>query len=361
VPNPPPKKKLLESTSSEPKPSAEVEKLVAASVASIEKAFGKGTVMRLGDTRAAQIRKEDVISTGSLGLDIAIGVGGIPRGRIVEIFGPESAGKSSLSLHIVASAQKMGGICAYVDAENSLDTSYARNLGVNVDDLLVSQPDCGEQALEIVDQFVKGGGVSVIVIDSVAALTPRAEIEGEMGDAHVGLQARLMSQAMRKLTSNVSRSNTLIIFTNQTRQKIGVMWGSNETTTGGTALKFYASLRFEIKRIGALKVGVAEDATIIGNKTVVRVVKNKLAPPFRKAEFDIIYGKGISYESEVIDLGVVHGIIDKSGAWYSYGEDRLGQGRENTREFLAAVPKLTKEIASKIKAIGYKEIKSEKK
>jgi recombination protein RecA len=359
VPNPPPRKKPIE-TASETKPSSDVEKLVAASVASIEKAFGKGTVMRLGDTRAAQIRKEDVISTGSLGLDVAIGVGGIPRGRIVEIFGPESAGKSTLALQIVANAQKMGGICAYVDAEHSLDTTYARNLGVDVDNLLVSQPDCGEQALEVVDQFVKGGGLSTVVIDSVAALTPRAEIEGEMGDSHVGLQARLMSQAMRKLTSNVSRSNTLVVFTNQTRQKIGVMWGSNETTTGGMALKFYASLRFEIKRIGALKVGVAEDAQIIGNKTVVRVVKNKLAAPFRKAEFDIIYGQGISYENEVIDLGVLHGIVDKSGAWYSYGEDRLGQGRENTREFLVAVPKLAKEIATRIKAAGYKEVKSDR-
>jgi recombination protein RecA len=360
VPNPPPKKKSAE-LSNENKPSADVEKLVAASVASIEKAFGKGTVMRLGDTRAAQIRKEDVISTGSLGLDIAIGVGGIPRGRIVEIFGPESVGKSTLALHVVASAQKMGGICAYVDAEHALDTEYARNLGVDIDDLLVSQPDGGgEQALEIVDQFVKGGGISVIVVDSVAALTPRAELEGEMGDSHMGLMARLMSQAMRKLTSNVSRSNTLVIFINQTRMKIGVMWGSPETTTGGMALKFYASLRFEIKRVGALKIGVAEDAVIVGNKTVVRVVKNKLAPPFRKAEFDIIYGKGISYESEVIDLGVLHGIIEKSGAWYSCGEDRLGQGRENTREFLVAVPKLTKEIANKIKAAGYKEIKNSK-
>lgn len=357
MPNPPPKKKPADS-SHENKPTADIEKLVAASVASIEKAFGKGTVMRLGDTRAAQIRKEDVISTGSLGLDIAVGVGGIPKGRIVEIFGPESSGKTTLALHIVANSQKMGGICAYVDAEHALDTTYAGSLGVDVDNLLVSQPDCGEQALEIVDQFVKGGGISVVVIDSVAALTPRAELEGEMGDSHMGLQARLMSQAMRKLTASVSRSNTLVVFINQTRMKIGVMWGSPETTTGGTALKFYASLRFEIKRIGALKVGAADNATIIGNKTVVRVVKNKLASPFRKAEFDIIYGKGISYESEVIDLGVVHGIIEKSGAWYSCGEDRLGQGRENTREFLVAVPKLTKEIANKIKAAGYKEVKS---
>lgn len=640
---PPPKKKPTENES---KPSADVEKLVAASVASIEKAFGKGTVMRLGDTRAAQIRKEDVISTGSLGLDIAIGVGGIPRGRIVEIFGPESclagdsflqfevwsiegerinhkggsikrlyerfhncvvngepnqgrhlqrkhgieffvkavddtgriirnqildvvytgkkvcykietdngqqllstpehkyltptgykplselkpgdqvlvhnntrvtgrqqhstrpticvkyhpnlptkivhdtktgndylyyrgqtsrlvyeafmnemsfdsyknllnegtkaeiqklrflpnsvhvhhkdenftnddinnlqlidpsehgklhtkdrirnlsfiavtatitnitedcvydtydlrceypynnyiaegfvvhnSGKTTLALHVIAHAQKTGGVCAYIDAEHALDTSYARNLGVDVDNLLVSQPDGGgEQALEIVDQFVRGGGITVVVVDSVAALTPRAELEGEMGESHMGLMARLMSQAMRKLTSSVSRSNTLVIFINQTRQKIGVMWGSNETTTGGMALKFYASLRFEIKRIGALKVGAAEDATIIGNKTVVRVVKNKLAAPFRKAEFDIIYGKGISFESEVIDLGVLHGIIEKSGAWYSYGEERLSQGRENTREFLVEVPKLTKDIANKIKAAGYKEVKN---
>jgi recombination protein RecA len=329
------------------------------SVASIEKAFGKGTVMRLGDTRAAQIKKEDIISTGSLGLDIAIGVGGIPRGRIVEIFGAESSGKTTLALHIVANAQKIGGICAYVDAEHALDTAYARNLGVNVDDLLVSQPSCGEEALEIVDHFVCGGGVSVIVIDSVAALTPRAELEGEMGDSHMGLQARLMSQAMRKLTSNVSRSNTLVVFINQTRQKIGVMFGSNETTTGGMALKFYASLRFEIKRIGALKTG-GEESTIIGNKTQVRVVKNKLSPPFRKAEFDIVYGTGINYEGEVIDLATMHGIVVKSGAWYSYGEERVGQGRENAKEFLAANPKMLKEIANKVKAMGYREVKSER-
>lgn len=360
MPHPPPKKKPAE-VPSVVIPSLDVIKLVALSVASIEKAFGKGTVMRLGDTRAAQIKKEEIISTGSLGLDVAIGVGGIPRGRIVEIFGSESSGKTTLALHIIANAQKIGGICAYVDAEHALDTAYARNLGVNVDDLLVSQPDGGgEQALEIVDHFVCGGGVSVIVIDSVAALTPRAELEGEMGDSHVGLMARLMSQAMRKLTSNVSKSNTLVVFINQTRQKIGVMWGSNETTTGGMALKFYASLRFEIKRIGALKVGANEDSTIIGNKTQVRVVKNKLAPPFRKAEFDIVYGTGINYEGEVLDLATMHGIVVKSGAWYSYGDERVGQGRENAKEFLAANPKMLKEIANKVKAMGYKEVKSER-
>lgn len=361
MPNvPPPKKKKPEETTLKVMPTPEIQKMVNNTVAGIEKAFGKGSVIRLGDTRSAQIRKEDLISTGSLGLDIAIGVGGIPRGRIVEIYGPESAGKTTLALQIVANAQKQGGVCAYVDAEHALDTAYASNLGVDVDDLLVSQPDCGEQALEIVDSFVKGGGISTVVVDSVAALTPRAELEGDMGDSHMGLQARLMSQAMRKLTGNVSRSNSLVIFINQTRMKIGVMFGNPETTTGGTALKFYAAIRMEIKRIGALKVGSAETAEIIGNKTVVRVVKNKLAAPFRKAEFDIIYGKGISYESEVLDLGVAHGIIEKSGAWYSYGDERVGQGRESSREFLINNHKVCREIASKIKAAGYKDFKSGK-
>jgi len=357
MPTPLPKKKQPETA---PSPSAAITKLVEASVASIEKAFGKGAVMRLGDTRAAHIKKEDVISTGSLSLDLATGVGGIPRGKVVEIFGGESMGKTTLALHVIAHAQRMGGICAFVDAEHALDTDYAKNLGVNVDDLLVSQPDYGEQALEIVDQFARGGGISVIVVDSVAALTPQAELEGEMGQSHMGLQARLMSQAMRKLTANVSKSNTLVIFINQTRMKIGVMFGDPTTTTGGMALKFYAALRFQIKRIGAVKIGASDDSEIVGNKTEVRVVKNKVACPFRKAEFDIIYGKGINFEGEVIDLGVSHGIIEKSGAWYSYNSERLGQGRESTREFLTVNTKITKEIASKIKAIGYREPKKNK-
>jgi recombination protein RecA len=277
---------------------------------------------------------------------------------MVEIFGPESSGKTTLALNIVANSQKMGGICAFIDAEHALDLAYARNLGVNVDDLLCHQPDSGEQALEIVDRLVQGGGISVIVVDSVAALTPKAELDGDMGDSHIGLQARLMSQAMRKLTASVSKSNVLVVFINQTRQKIGVMWGSNETTTGGTALKFYASIRLEIKRIGALKAGAGEEATIIGNKTTVRVVKNKLAPPFRKADFDIVYGKGISYEGDVLDLAVAHKLIEKSGAWFNFDGTQIGQGRENAKDFFRDNPKIAKDIAAKIKAAGYIEIKN---
>lgn len=353
--NPPPKKKSIEIES---KIDPATAKLVAATVESIEKAYGKGTIMRLGDTRAAKINHEDIISTGSVSLDMALGVGGIPKGRMVEIFGPESSGKTTLALNIVANSQRMGGVCAFIDAEHALDLAYARNLGVNVDDLLCHQPDCGEQALEIVDRLVQGGGISVIVVDSVAALTPKVELEGDMGDSHIGLQARLMSQAMRKLTASVSKSNVLVVFINQTRQKIGVMWGSPETTTGGTALKFYASIRLEIKRVGALKAGAGEEASIIGNKTTVRVVKNKLAPPFRKADFDIVYGKGISYEGDILDLAVAHKIIEKSGAWFNFEGNQIGQGRENAKDFLRDNPKTTKEIANKIKAAGYIEIKS---
>jgi recombination protein RecA len=319
-------------------------KALAAALGQIEKQFGKGSVMKLGDAAAAAWDIE-TISTGSLGLDIALGVGGLPKGRVVEIFGPESSGKTTLTLQVVAAAQRAGGTAAFVDAEHALDPAYAAKLGVNVDDLLVSQPDTGEQALEITDMLVRSGAVDVVVVDSVAALTPKAEIEGEMGDAHVGLQARLMSQALRKLTGNIKRSNTIVIFINQIRMKIGVMFGNPETTTGGNALKFYASVRLDIRRIGALKSG----EEVIGNQTRVKVVKNKVAPPFREAEFEILYGSGISREGEIIDMGALHGIIEKSGSWYSYNGERIGQGKDNTRIYLQQHPEIANEIEAKLK------------
>ena len=311
--------------------SMDKDKALAAALSQIERNFGKGSIMRLGENSAIEV---EAISTGSLGLDIALGIGGLPKGRIVEIFGPESSGKTTLALHVIAEAQKAGGICAFVDAEHALDPVYARKLGVNVDDLLISQPDAGEQALEITDTLVRSGAIDVLVVDSVAALTPRAELEGEMGDALPGLQARLMSQAMRKLTSSISKSKCLVIFINQIRMKIGVMYGSPETTTGGNALKFYASVRLDIRRIGALK----DREEIVGNQTRVKVVKNKLAPPFRQVEFDIMYGEGISKTGELLDLGVKSGIVEKSGAWFSWDSQRLGQGRENARQFLKDNP-----------------------
>ncbi|MDH3553500.1 MAG: recombinase RecA, partial [Gammaproteobacteria bacterium] len=319
-------------------------KALAAALGQIEKQFGKGSVMRLGDNPMS--RDIDVVSTGSIGLDVALGIGGVPKGRVVEIYGPEASGKTTLTLQIVAEAQKMGGTAAFVDAEHALDPTYAEALGVNVDELLVSQPDTGEQALEITDMLVRSGAVDVIVVDSVAALTPKAEIEGEMGDSHMGLQARLMSQALRKLTGNINRSNAMVIFINQIRMKIGVMFGSPETTTGGNALKFYASVRLDIRRIGAIKKG----DEVIGNQTRVKVVKNKVSPPFKMAEFEILYGKGISREGEIIDLGVQHGLIDKAGSWYSYGDDRIGQGKENVREYLKANPEIAAEIEANIRA-----------
>ena len=294
----------------------------------IERQFGKGAIMRMGDPSV--VRDVAVVSTGSLGLDLALGVGGLPRGRVVEIYGPEASGKTTLTLEVVARMQRSGGTAAFIDAEHALDPQYAEKIGVDVDELLVSQPDTGEQALEIADMVVRSGAVDVVVIDSVAALTPKAEIEGEMGDSHVGLHARLMSQALRKLTANIKRSNTLVIFINQIRMKIGVMFGSPETTTGGNALKFYASVRLDIRRIGAIK----KRDEVIGNETRIKVVKNKVAPPFKQVQFDILYGEGISREGELIDLGVKHGIVEKSGAWYSYGGERIGQGRDNVREFL---------------------------
>jgi recombination protein RecA len=319
-------------------------KALSAALSQIEKQFGKGSVMRLGDSTAS--RDIEVVSTGSLGLDIALGVGGLPKGRVVEIYGPESSGKTTLTLQVVAEIQKQGGTAAFVDAEHALDPVYAEKVGVNVDDLLISQPDTGEQALEITDMLVRSGAVDVIVVDSVAALTPKAEIEGEMGDSHVGLQARLMSQALRKLTANIKRSNCLVIFINQIRMKIGVMFGSPETTTGGNALKFYASVRLDIRRIGSIKKG----DEVLGNETRVKVVKNKVAPPFRKAEFEILYGHGISREGEIIDLGVQEGIVEKSGSWYSYNGDRVGQGKENARDFLIENPEIAAEIEQKIRA-----------
>ncbi|MDH4124467.1 MAG: recombinase RecA [Gammaproteobacteria bacterium] len=319
-------------------------KALAAALGQIEKQFGKGSVMRLGDNPMS--RDVDVVSTGSIGLDIALGVGGVPKGRVIEIYGPEASGKTTLTLQIVAEAQKAGGTAAFVDAEHALDPSYAEKLGVNVDELLVSQPDTGEQALEITDMLVRSGAVDVIIVDSVAALTPKAEIEGEMGDSHMGLQARLMSQALRKLTGNIKRSNAMVIFINQIRMKIGVMFGSPETTTGGNALKFYSSVRLDIRRIGAIKKG----EEVIGNQTRVKVVKNKVAPPFKMAEFEILYGMGISREGEIIDLGVQHGLIDKAGSWYSYGSDRIGQGKENARDYLKANPATAAEIETKIRA-----------
>ncbi len=318
-------------------------KALAAALGQIEKQFGKGSVMRLGDAGAAP--DVDVISTGSLGLDLALGIGGLPRGRVVEIYGPESSGKTTLTLQVVAEAQKAGGTAAFVDAEHALDPVYAQKLGVNTEDLLISQPDTGEQALEIADMLVRSGAVDVVVVDSVAALTPRAEIEGEMGDSHVGLQARLMSQALRKLTANIKRSNTLVIFINQIRMKIGVMFGNPETTTGGNALKFYSSVRLDIRRIGSIKKG----EEVIGSQTRVKVVKNKVAPPFRKAEFDILYGEGSSREGELIDLGVEHGIVEKSGAWYSYEGERIGQGKDNSRQFLKDNPDIAERIDSALR------------
>ena len=318
-------------------------KALAQALGQIEKQFGKGSVMRMGDGSAA--RDIEAVSTGSIGLDVALGIGGLPRGRVVEIYGPESSGKTTLTLQVVAEAQKVGGTAAFVDAEHALDPGYAEKLGVNVDELLVSQPDTGEQALEITDMLVRSGAVDIVVIDSVAALTPKAEIEGEMGDSHMGLQARLMSQALRKLTGNIKRSNCMVIFINQIRMKIGVMFGSPETTTGGNALKFYSSVRLDIRRIGAIKKG----DEVIGNQTRVKVVKNKVSPPFKQAEFEILYGQGISRHGEIIDLGVQHGIVDKAGSWYSYGDDRIGQGKENVREFLKANPEMAAEIERKIR------------
>ncbi|MFI3190595.1 recombinase RecA [Crenothrix sp. D3] len=322
-------------------------KALSAALMQIEKQFGKGSVMRMGDVTARDI---DVVSTGSLGLDIALGVGGLPRGRVVEIYGPESSGKTTLTLQVIAEMQKLGGVAAFVDAEHALDCNYAGRLGVNVDDLLVSQPDTGEQALEIVDMLVRSGAVDIVVVDSVAALTPKAEIEGDMGDSHMGLQARLMSQALRKLTANIKRSNTLVIFINQIRMKIGVMFGSPETTTGGNALKFYASVRLDIRRIGSVKKG----DEVIGNETRVKVVKNKVAPPFKQAEFEILYGEGISFAGELVDLGVSYGFIQKAGSWYSYGSDKIGQGKDNVKTFLKDNPEKAKEIEAKIRAEAFK-------
>jgi recombination protein RecA len=319
-------------------------KALAAALGQIEKQFGKGSVMRLGD--AETVPDMEVVSTGSLGLDVALGVGGLPRGRVVEIYGPESSGKTTLMLSAIAQAQKAGGVAAFVDAEHALDPSYAEKLGVNLQDLLVSQPDTGEQALEITDMLVRSGAVDIVVIDSVAALTPRAEIEGEMGEMQVGLHARLMSQALRKLTGNIKRSNTIVVFINQIRMKIGVMFGSPETTTGGNALKFYSSVRLDIRRIGAIKNG----EEVVGNQTRVKVVKNKVAPPFRQAEFEIIYGKGIARDSELVDLGVVHGLVDKSGSWYSYNGERIGQGKDNVKNYLTEHPEVAVEIETALRA-----------
>ena len=317
-------------------------KALEAALTQIERNFGRGSIMRLGVKKVFEIA---TISTGSLGLDFALGVGGIPRGRVTEVFGPESSGKTTLALHVVAEAQKVGGVAAFIDAEHALDASYARKLGINTDELLVSQPDTGEQALEIVDTLVRSSAVDLIVIDSVAALTPKSEIEGNMGDSHMGLQARLMSQALRKLTAIISKSNTSVVFINQIRMKIGVMFGNPETTTGGNALKFYSTIRLDIRRIATIK----DNQVVIGSRTRVRVVKNKIAPPFRDAEFDIIYGIGISTEGEILDIAADKGIVDKSGAWYSYGEDRLGQGRENARAFLQENKEVFEEIKIKVK------------
>ena len=316
---------------------------LAAALTQIERQFGKGAIMRMGDRRAAD--GVQVVSTGSLTLDAALGIGGLPRGRVVEIYGPESSGKTTLTLHAIAECQKAGGTTAFVDAEHALDPAYAEKLGVNVEDLLVSQPDNGEQALEITDMLVRSGAVDMVVVDSVAALTPKAEIEGDMGDTHVGLQARLMSQALRKLTANINRSNCMVVFINQIRMKIGVMFGSPETTSGGNALKFYASIRLDIRRIGALKRG----DEIVGNQTRVKVVKNKMAPPFRQAEFEILYGEGISREGELIDLGVKFNFVDKAGAWYSYNGERIGQGKENVRQFLKENPDIADAIYKQIR------------
>ena len=320
------------------------EKALSAALAQIERSFGKGSIMRLGQKENAE--EIPAISTGSLGLDLALGIGGLPKGRIIEIYGPESSGKTTLALHVVAEAQKKGGSCAYIDAEHAMDPIYASKLGVNINDLLISQPDTGEQALEIADTLVRSGAIDVLVVDSVAALVPKAELEGEMGDSHVGLQARLMSQALRKITASVSKSNTLVIFINQIRMKIGVMFGSPETTTGGNALKFYASVRIDIRRTGQIK----EKEETIGNQTRVKVVKNKVAPPFKTVDFDIIYGEGISKTGELIDLGVKAGIVEKSGSWYSYKDSRLAQGREGAKTFLKENPKIAEEIEASIRA-----------
>jgi recombination protein RecA len=319
-------------------------KALAAALSQIEKQFGKGSIMRLGESDVA--KDIQVVSTGSLGLDIALGIGGLPRGRVVEVYGPESSGKTTLTLSVIAQMQKLGGTAAFIDAEHALDPQYAGKLGVNVDQLLISQPDNGEQALEIADMLVRSGSVDVVVIDSVAALVPKAEIEGEMGEPQMGLQARLMSQALRKLTANIKRSNTLVIFINQIRMKIGVLFGNPETTTGGNALKFYSSVRIDIRRIGSIKKG----EEVIGSETRAKVVKNKVAPPFRNADFDILYGEGISREGEIVELGVVHRIIEKSGAWYTYGKDRIGQGKDNAREYLKEHPEIAQEIEAKIRA-----------
>jgi len=319
------------------------QKALEAALVQIERAFGRGSIMKLGAREAPT--DAEVISTGSLGLDIALGIGGLPRGRIIEIYGPESSGKTTLALHVVAEAQKAGGTCAFVDAEHALDPAYARKLGVNIDDLLISQPDAGEQALEIADTLVRSGAIDVLVVDSVAALVPRAELEGEMGDSHMGLQARLMSQALRKLTGSISKSRCMVIFINQIRMKIGVMFGNPETTTGGNALKFYASVRLDIRRIGAIK----ERESITGNQTRVKVVKNKMAPPFKVIEFDIMYGEGISKRGELIDLGVKAGVVEKSGSWFSYGSSRIGQGRENAKNYLKENPDVADAIEHAIR------------
>jgi recombination protein RecA len=321
------------------------DKALSAALSQIEKSYGKGSVMKLGQRKAVDI---EALSTGSLGLDIALGIGGLPKGRVIEIFGPESSGKTTLTLHAIAEAQKKGGTCAFIDAEHALDPAYAKKLGVNIDELIISQPDTGEQALEIADTLVRSGAVDLLVIDSVAALVPKAEIEGEMGDSHMGLQARLMSQALRKLTASISRTNCIIIFINQIRMKIGVMFGSPETTTGGNALKFYASVRIDIRRIGSIK----EKEDVVGNQTRVKVVKNKVSPPFKVVDFDIMYGSGISKEGEIIDMGVKLELIDKSGSWFSYNDTRIGQGRENVKQYLKDNPKISAEIEAKIRQLS---------
>ena len=326
------------------KKSADKQKALDSALAQIERQFGKGSIMKLGAEGAVQ--EIEASSTGSLGLDIALGIGGLPMGRIIEIYGPESSGKTTLTLHCVAEQQKRGGICAFVDAEHALDPQYARKLGVDIDELLISQPDTGEQALEITDTLVRSGAVNMVIVDSVAALTPKSELEGDMGDSSVGVQARLMSQAMRKLTGSISRSNCMVIFINQIRMKIGVMFGSPETTTGGNALKFYSSVRLDIRRIGTVK----DRDEVIGNATRVKIVKNKVAPPFKQVEFDIIYGEGISKMGELLDLGVIAGVVNKSGAWFSYGDERIGQGRENAKQFLRDNPQIALEIEDKVRA-----------
>ncbi len=321
----------------------EKEKALESALAQIERAFGKGSIMKLGQGNA--VMDIEAVSTGSIGLDVALGIGGLPKGRIIEVYGPESSGKTTLALHVIAEAQKNGGVCAFVDAEHALDPGYARKLGVDLDELLISQPDAGEQALEITDTLVRSGAISVVVVDSVAALTPKAELEGDMGDHQVGAQARLMSQAMRKLTGSISRSKCMVIFINQIRMKIGVMFGSPETTSGGNALKFYSSVRLDIRRIGAIK----DRDEVVGNQTRVKVIKNKVAPPFRQVEFDIMYGEGISKRGELVDLGVKAGVVDKSGSWFSYGDQRIGQGRENAKTFLKDNPDIADEIENKIR------------